>query len=41
MGIPLDPAAGEVAAIGGVDAFAKLAESALIGCLLFVLCHPV
>ena len=36
-GVPLGPAAGEVEAMGIVDMSSKLAELALIGCLLFLL----
>lgn len=37
VGVPLGPAAGEVEAIGVVDTVSKLAELALIGCLVLLL----
>jgi len=37
VGVPLGPAAGEVEAIGVVDTASKLAELALIGCLVLLL----
>lgn len=41
IGIPLGPEAGEVETIGMVDTVAKVAELALIGCLLVLLRNSV